>query len=256
MPVDRHDGVMMRSHFVVLSDDDVALIAGHLELNDLLALRCTCLDMCVVEPRGVCMLTMKLSGKTMLGRYVELSRQEDVAALRFLRLAQQSRHVILQCAVAAADIGKSEVLRMSPPCHTRMASGPLRRTPMMHACLGGHASCVSALLDTGVGGIDKDDIFGMTAIFLAARGSHVACVELLARAGASVNRPTNGNTTPLMIACENGHHACARSLLDALADVHVINDFGRTALDLASQYGHESCTRLLVQASRAASAHA
>ena len=64
----------------------------------------------------------------------------------------------------------------------------------------------------------------------AARENCVACLPVLADAGANLNEPDPDGITPMVNSIINGHYDVARFLLDRGADPNLGDKTGRTAL--------------------------
>ena len=85
---------------------------------------------------------------------------------------------------------------------------------------------------------DKDakDNDGWTALIFASIGGHESCVRALLYAGADKDAKTTTNgSTALIWASENGHESCVQALLDAGADRDAKDNKGRTALMRATR---------------------
>lgn len=97
-------------------------------------------------------------------------------------------------------------------------------------------------LDKGAD-VNARDRWRATALMLAAREGHEACVELLIGRGASIDRVSESGSTALGLTAMSGHTAIARLLLSAGADP-LIGD--KPALHWAANRGHiELCRTLL-----------
>lgn len=75
-----------------------------------------------------------------------------------------------------------------------------------------------------------------TALFWAARGNHIGVMELLAAAGADINRPNEFGATPLIFASMKGHAEVVEWLLARGADWRRTDEHGHTARALAKQW--------------------
>jgi ankyrin repeat protein len=71
---------------------------------------------------------------------------------------------------------------------------------------------------------------GWTPLLLAARENCVACVDVLARAGADLNIVDPQRHTALIVALTNGHFDVAGRLIDLGADLDMQDEVGQTAL--------------------------
>jgi ankyrin repeat protein len=71
---------------------------------------------------------------------------------------------------------------------------------------------------------------GFTPLMFAAREGCVACLPILADAGANLNQADPDGITPMVNAIMNGHYDVARFLLDKGADPNLADKTGRTVL--------------------------
>ncbi len=71
---------------------------------------------------------------------------------------------------------------------------------------------------------------GFTPLMFAAREGCVACLPILAEAGANLNQADPDGITPIVNAIINGHYDVARFLLDKGADPNLADKTGRAAL--------------------------
>ncbi len=71
---------------------------------------------------------------------------------------------------------------------------------------------------------------GFTPLMFAAREGCVACLPILADAGANLNQTDPDGITPMVNAIINGHYDVARFLLDKGADPNLADKTGRAAL--------------------------
>jgi len=89
-------------------------------------------------------------------------------------------------------------------------------TPLLTACLKGHADCARTLVKYGAA-VDRERTdTGATPLWVSSEMGHAACVRLLVEAGADVGKGTKENgATALLVACQNGHAECAKVLIEA-----------------------------------------
>lgn len=93
---------------------------------------------------------------------------------------------------------------------------------------------------------------GETALALAAKHGHSACVQALATAR-GVKVVDRWGRTPLMLAAIGGHLECLEVILAKMEPASALaKDFdGRSALMLAARHGHLMCAQALAPHSRA-----
>jgi ankyrin repeat protein len=122
------------------------------------------------------------------------------------------------------------------------------QTPLMWAAAEGHPETMQALIEAGADVDARSTIIrwerqrtdeprdkwlppgGWTPLLLAARESCVACVDVLAKAGADLNIVDPERHTALIIALTNGHFDVAGRLIDYGADLNMQDEVGQTAL--------------------------
>jgi ankyrin repeat protein len=122
------------------------------------------------------------------------------------------------------------------------------QTPLMWAAAEGHPETMQALIDAGADVNVRSGIVqwerqrtdeprdkwlppgGVTPLLLAARENCVACVDVLAKAGADLNIVDPELHTALILALINGHFDVAGRLIDRGADLNMQDEVGQTAL--------------------------
>lgn len=92
--------------------------------------------------------------------------------------------------------------------------------------------------------VDQEDMFGRTALSIAAREGHLAAVLALLKAKANLQSMGNG-FTPLHFAAMMGHAFVCKALLEHGADVNALDKNGQTALHLAADGSHLGICYLL-----------
>lgn len=114
-------------------------------------------------------------------------------------------------------------------------------TPLLTACIGGHADMVTFLLDQGAD-IEAATTERMTALSVAASDGHLDLCRLLLKRGAKINgkSPTN---TPLHSAAEAGHLEVVKLLVAEGADVNAGAAEGKTPLVATAGSGNSQPER-------------
>lgn len=107
-------------------------------------------------------------------------------------------------------------------------------TPLMIAAQQGHEQMVKILLDVGADPHVFDSYAGTTVLHQACQSDSPEVTRLLIDAGVFVNAVAmKGNReTPLHFALRQGHLACAEVLIRAGADVTMTNGTGQTSLQI------------------------
>ncbi|SFG98203.1 FOG: Ankyrin repeat [Desulfotomaculum arcticum] len=89
------------------------------------------------------------------------------------------------------------------------------------------------------------DMYGATALMLAARNGHADVVRMLLDKGAGLNASSHDGITALMIAAYMGHALTVKMLLAAGSDPDMRSESGLTALSLAREGNHEAVIQIL-----------
>ena len=119
------------------------------------------------------------------------------------------------CLHEAAISGREFVLRMGLAQSVDVARvDAYGRTPLHYACMHGHTSVVSALLQNRPATIDYLDHDNFTALIHAIAHGGLACAKQLLDQGARVDPENESDHVPLNLACQYGSEAIARLLLD------------------------------------------
>ncbi len=106
-------------------------------------------------------------------------------------------------------------------------------TPLTEAALEGKYDIINLLLQNGAR-VDKQDLFGNTALIYAARHDYMELIELLLRHGASIDLQNNVGNTALMDSVLFGAEKYAPLFLLAHgANKNLKNNEGETAYDIA-----------------------
>ena len=119
--------------------------------------------------------------------------------------------------------------------------------PLLEAAELGDLERLLSLLNTGVD-VNAREVFGMTALMLAASEGHTAFVNALLAAGAAVNLADKGGWIPLHYATLRGCAACVRILIAAGSDVNNMSVAHQTPFSIALSYGHRNTLKILLRA--------
>ncbi|WP_081410898.1 ankyrin repeat domain-containing protein [Desulfotruncus alcoholivorax] len=120
----------------------------------------------------------------------------------------------------------------------------LGQETFLKCCQEGISSMVQVFLNEGMDP-DTGDIYGATALMLAAKNGHSSVVRELLDKGASVNACSSDGITALMVAAYMGDALTVNMLLTAGADPDMRSESGLTALSLAREGNHEAVVRIL-----------
>jgi ankyrin repeat protein len=109
----------------------------------------------------------------------------------------------------------------------------------------GHTDIVASLLQAGAE-VNHHGSRRGTAIRIAAEKGFEPIVELLLRAGSSIDGLDEIHLlTPLMAALDAGHCRIAKRLIESEAFVTFADGHGVTALERAAEYGHIDLLELM-----------
>jgi ankyrin repeat protein len=97
-------------------------------------------------------------------------------------------------------------------CNKQMTNG---RSALWFAVEQNNIKAIEELLGNG-GGIDQEDDYRVSPLFLAARKGHKEAMELLIKRGAAVDRADSSQATPLIWAMWRGHAEIVKLLVKAL----------------------------------------
>jgi hypothetical protein len=104
-------------------------------------------------------------------------------------------------------------------------------TPLMMACLRGHADIARKLIARGAD-VNKP---GWAPLHYAATNGSTAIIQMLLDENAYIDAASPNGTTPLMMAAMYGTPDAVKQLLEAGADPTIKNQLGLTALDFAKR---------------------
>ncbi|WP_018078276.1 ankyrin repeat domain-containing protein [Thiobacillus denitrificans] len=136
----------------------------------------------------------------------------------------------------------------------RDAADEAGETALMHAAHGGHIAAVQALIAAGAD-VNAKAQQGWTALAKAAYNGeighgYVEVIEVLHRAGASLDERIFFGITPLMLAAGGGDASVVEWLINNGADVLAANEGGRTARMMANDKFYVDVINLLTDAER------
>ncbi|CAM1306442.1 TANC2 (predicted) [Pycnogonum litorale] len=119
--------------------------------------------------------------------------------------------------------------------------------PLICAVTEGHYEVADFLLNCCNAELEQFDVYGRTALMLAAMEGHHGVLELLLTKKASVNRTDKQGLTALCWACLKGQLHTAEYLLEHGSDINHTDKNGRTPLDLAAFNGNAKLVSLLIE---------
>uniref|UniRef100_A0A8C4XBQ7 Caskin-2-like n=1 Tax=Erpetoichthys calabaricus TaxID=27687 RepID=A0A8C4XBQ7_ERPCA len=175
-----------------------------------------------------------------------------------VNMASQDGQIPLHLAAQYGHYEVSEMLlqHQSNPC----ILNKVQKTPLDLACEFGRLKVAQLLLNSNMcaalleGGENKDglEIACNTPLHLAARNGHKEIIQILLKAGISINRTTRAGTA-LHEAALYGKKEVVRLLLDSGIDVNLRNTYGQTALDIVNQFTTSHASKEIKQLLREAS---
>ena len=137
---------------------------------------------------------------------------------------------------------------------TKIKDGDDLATPLIIAARDGKLDFVKVLLryEANIEAratikIDRQDIEGCTALWIAAAKGHFDVVRLLIEQNAEVDGRTSKNSTPLRATAFDGRLDIVRCLVENGADVNARTSFNNTPLMLACKKGHLDVASYLVK---------
>lgn len=125
---------------------------------------------------------------------------------------------------------------------------PLQPGSLHSAASDGDTAALQRALDAAQDGPDERDATGNTALIWAADRGHLACVEMLLKAGADANARGLVGNSALHRAARNGHAGVTRELIASGAVAGRYNGKMQTELHMASFYQHLDVVRQLLEA--------
>jgi ankyrin repeat protein len=107
-------------------------------------------------------------------------------------------------------------------------------TPLMRAAQEGHVACVRLLLKIGAL-VNRRNRVQMTALMLASQRGHSKICQLLIKYGADLDAMTAQDSTSLLLACKRTHMDVVKVLVTAGCELWVRDARGRTAREVAQR---------------------
>jgi ankyrin repeat protein len=135
-----------------------------------------------------------------------------------------------------------------------IVAGDLGRPALIEAVKNGDKVSLKALLQKKADA-NVTEADGSTALHWASYRDDVEAADLLIRAGARVNAPTDLGVTPLWPASENGSSAMVRKLLDAGANPNLALASGETPLMVGARSGYPDVVEQLLAKGANPNAH-
>nr|XP_046232507.1 ankyrin repeat and SOCS box protein 3 isoform X2 [Scatophagus argus] len=167
-----------------------------------------------------------------------------LAVVRFLLKAHANINQLtndLSCPLyGAVDGGYKEVVELliSKGAEVNRMHTASCWTCLHQAVYKGHSEIVRIL--ASVCNLEAVDDHKISPLFVAAQYGQQECLEILVKAGASVNTQAADLATPLLIASQEGHQACVDFLLDHGADPNIACslDWPQLPIHAAAEFGH------------------
>ena len=121
------------------------------------------------------------------------------------------------------------------------------KSPLYWAVKKGQEKIAKILLAVKSVDINDTDLWGMTALHVAARSGQLDIAQDLVKAGAQVNAQDIDGKTPLYWASARNHLDVVQYLLSKKADAKIKDADKRTPLHVAARYGYTGVVKFLVQ---------
>ena len=86
-----------------------------------------------------------------------------------------------------------------------------------------------------------------TPVYIASQNGQVACVKVLCKARADLNKGRNDGASPVCIASFNGHDHVLQVLLAAGTSILATVFKGAPPLHMAAEEGHSACVKVLAE---------
>jgi hypothetical protein len=122
----------------------------------------------------------------------------------------------------------------------------VKYTPLMRAAMPGNEEIVQLLLKAGAS-VNTANGDGMTPLMLAAQHDRTAVLSMLVQERQNLDSKDKHGNTAILLAAKSGHLMAVRVLADAGADLHCRDENGLNALSWAAMHGHTSIVKTLVR---------
>ena len=151
--------------------------------------------------------------------------------------------------MSAARLGNSSIIQILLKYGADInKADPERITALMLASDYGHIKAAQCLLNNPAIEINKQTVWGVTALMMAAQNNNCDMIQLLIQYGADINTAKSAGKTALMIATANGHIQAAQCLLRSTTiAINQQNYDGQTALMLAAESNNCHLIQLLIK---------
>ncbi|XP_071086114.1 ankyrin repeat domain-containing protein 50-like isoform X2 [Haliotis cracherodii] len=117
-----------------------------------------------------------------------------------------------------------------------------------YACYGGHIGIVRDVIANTIIDINSSDMYGRTAMMVAAEHGHIEVFDFLVRKGCDISHIDKEGNNILHVACRGGHVEMVEHVLpQGDFDINCKGQYGRTPLMLAAFYGHIDVYDLLCE---------
>ncbi|XP_048247258.1 ankyrin repeat domain-containing protein 50-like isoform X2 [Haliotis rufescens] len=115
-----------------------------------------------------------------------------------------------------------------------------------YACYGGHIGIVMDVIANTTIDINSSDVYGRTAMMVAAEHGHIEVFDFLVRKGCDISHKDKEGSNILHVTCRGGHVKMAEHVLSrGDFDINCKGQCGRTPLILAAFYGHRDVCDLI-----------
>jgi len=149
--------------------------------------------------------------------------------------------------------GHAQIVRhlMQNNANAKLKDPATGASPLMYASSAGNAQIVTDLLAKTYGttgsDVDDTDYEQRTALHHAAVAGKNDIIELLAQKGAKLDATDKSNNTPIILAAMKNNHQAVRKLIEKGANINLPGQSGVTPLMIASKYDYIETAEVLVR---------